>query len=162
MTYYDDAFYGPNGAIEHPEWHIGRIDFQPWPYPSATKLIVKAMNDTVVGGDATFLKKLDPDFVAKDLVNYDYRPQRDEQISGMEEGSERQSDGSLQSHRGAGAVTLGLRDRRQCRKARRARGKVRVAAACGAQFRFGPLRCCGPACSVVDRRLDRRFQSGDS
>ena len=29
------------------------------------------MNETLVGGDATFLKKLDPDFVAKDLVNYD-------------------------------------------------------------------------------------------
>ena len=71
MTYYDDAFYGPDGAIQHPQWHIGRIDFQPWPYPSATKLIVKAMNETLVGGDATFLKKLDPDFVAKDLVNYD-------------------------------------------------------------------------------------------
>ncbi len=72
MTFYDDAFYGPTGAIKHPQWHIGRIDFQPWPYPSATKLIVKAMNDTLVGGDTTFLKKLDPDFVAKDLVNYDY------------------------------------------------------------------------------------------
>ena len=30
------------------------------------------MNETVVGGDTTFLKKLDPDFVAKDLVNYDF------------------------------------------------------------------------------------------
>jgi NitT/TauT family transport system substrate-binding protein len=72
MTYYDDAFYGESGAIKHPEWHLGRIDFQPWPYPSATKLIVSAMNETVVGGDTTFLKKLDPDFVAKDLVNYDF------------------------------------------------------------------------------------------
>jgi NitT/TauT family transport system substrate-binding protein len=72
MTYYDAAFYGESGAIRHPEWHIGRIDFQPWPYPSATKLIVGAMNETLVGGDATFLKKLDPEFVAKDLVNYDF------------------------------------------------------------------------------------------
>jgi NitT/TauT family transport system substrate-binding protein len=72
MTLYDDATYGKTGAIVHREWHNGRIDFQPWPYPSATKLIVKAMGETVVGGDATFLNKLDPDFVAKDLVNYDY------------------------------------------------------------------------------------------
>jgi NitT/TauT family transport system substrate-binding protein len=72
MTYYDDAFYGESGAIKHPEWHLGRIDFQPWPYPSATKLIVSSMNQTVVGGDTTFLKKLDPEFVAKDLVNYDF------------------------------------------------------------------------------------------
>ena len=35
------------------------------------------------------------------------RPQRDEQISGMEERPERQSGRSLQSHRGAGAVSLG-------------------------------------------------------
>jgi NitT/TauT family transport system substrate-binding protein len=30
------------------------------------------MNETVVSGDTTFLKKLDPEFVAKDLVNYDF------------------------------------------------------------------------------------------
>ena len=41
MTYYDEKFYGETKAIEHPDWKIGRIDFQPWPYPSATKLIVK-------------------------------------------------------------------------------------------------------------------------
>ena len=29
------------------------------------------MNTTVVSGDKTFLNGLDPDFVAKDLVNYD-------------------------------------------------------------------------------------------
>jgi len=72
MTYYDMSFYGKDGAIEHPQWHTQRIDFQPWPYPSATKLIVEEMNKTVVGGDKTFLKNLDPDFVAKDLVNYEF------------------------------------------------------------------------------------------
>ena len=72
MTLYDDTTYGKTGAIEHRQWHNGRIDFQPWPYPSATKLIVKAMGETVVGGDTTFLTKLNPEFVAKDLVNYDY------------------------------------------------------------------------------------------
>ncbi len=72
MTFYDDAFYGKEGAIEHPQWHNGRIDFQPWPYPSATKLIVEEMNKTVVGGNTTFLKNLDPEFVAKDLVDYEY------------------------------------------------------------------------------------------
>lgn len=46
--------------IQRPQWHTVRIDFQPWPYPSANKLIVKAMNETVIGGDPTFLKKLDP------------------------------------------------------------------------------------------------------
>jgi len=66
--------YGPHyeqsGAIHHRAWHTGRIDFQPWPYPSATRLIVEAMNKTVVEGDTTFLKGLDPAFVADDLVDY--------------------------------------------------------------------------------------------
>ena len=30
------------------------------------------MNKTVVGGDTTFLDNLDPQFVADDLVNYDF------------------------------------------------------------------------------------------
>jgi NitT/TauT family transport system substrate-binding protein len=66
--------YGPHyekeGAIHHRSWQNGRIDFQPWPYPSATRLIVEAMNKTVVEGDTTFLKNLDPNFVADDLVDY--------------------------------------------------------------------------------------------
>ena len=66
--------YGPeyekSGAIHHRDWHNGRIDFQPWPYPSATKLIVEAMSKTVVEGDTTFLKGLDPQKVADDLVDY--------------------------------------------------------------------------------------------
>jgi NitT/TauT family transport system substrate-binding protein len=66
--------YGPHyetsGAIRHRAWRNGRIDFQPWPYPSATKLIVEAMNKTLVEGDTTFLKNLDPNFVADDLVDY--------------------------------------------------------------------------------------------
>ncbi|MYM54500.1 ABC transporter substrate-binding protein [Thalassovita mangrovi] len=74
MTLYaDNADYLETGAIKNEgEFHNGRIDFQPWPYPSATKLIVGAMNKTVVSGDTTFLKGLDPEFVANDLVNYEF------------------------------------------------------------------------------------------
>ncbi len=72
ILHYDDKSYTESQAIKHADWKAGRIDFQPWPYPSATKLIVNAMNETVVSGDTTFLKKLDPEFVAKDLVNYDF------------------------------------------------------------------------------------------
>lgn len=74
MTGYEqDASYIESGAIKHAaEWGNGRIDFQPWPYPSATKLIVEQMNNTLVSGDTTFLKDLEPQFVADDLVNYDY------------------------------------------------------------------------------------------
>jgi NitT/TauT family transport system substrate-binding protein len=73
MTLYaGNAAYTSSGAIKHADWHNGRIDFQPWPYPSATRTIVEAMNRTLVTGDRTFLAHLDPDFVVKDLVNYDF------------------------------------------------------------------------------------------
>jgi NitT/TauT family transport system substrate-binding protein len=73
MVYYDDEDYTTLGANQNAaEWQNGRIDFQPWPYPSATKLIVEEMNQTVVSGDTTFLAGLDPDFVADDLVNYEF------------------------------------------------------------------------------------------
>ncbi|MEM6382269.1 MAG: ABC transporter substrate-binding protein [Pseudomonadota bacterium] len=74
MTLYgEENSYTESGAIKHAsDWGNGRIDFQPWPYPSATKLIVEEMNKTIVGGDTTFLDGLDPQFVSDDLVNYDY------------------------------------------------------------------------------------------
>jgi len=73
MTTYDEPDYTEIGANQNQaEWQNGRIDFQPWPYPSATRLIVEAMTETVVSGDTTFLKDLDPQFVADDLVNYEF------------------------------------------------------------------------------------------
>lgn len=73
MTFYGPADYADPAAIRHQaEWQNGRIDFQPYPYPSATKLIVEEMNKTLVGGDKTFLDGLDPDFVTKDLVDYNH------------------------------------------------------------------------------------------
>ncbi|MCC2098563.1 MAG: ABC transporter substrate-binding protein, partial [Hyphomicrobiales bacterium] len=72
MTLYDTKTYSDPQAIKHAEWGNGRVDFQPWPYPSATKLIVKAMGETVVSGDTTFLRKLDPEHVANDLVDYEF------------------------------------------------------------------------------------------
>jgi NitT/TauT family transport system substrate-binding protein len=72
MIKYDLETYGPGKAIQHPDWGNGRIDFQPWPYPSATKLIVEAMNKTVVSGDTGFLKALQAEAVAEDLVDYTF------------------------------------------------------------------------------------------
>jgi len=73
MTFYSPADYADPAAIRHQaEWQNGRIDFQPYPYPSATKLIVEEMNKTLVGGDKTFLDGLDADFVTKDLVDYNH------------------------------------------------------------------------------------------
>ncbi|AFT71103.1 Twin-arginine translocation pathway signal [Alloalcanivorax dieselolei B5] len=69
MTYYADQDYPSPDAIRHPEWENGRVDFHGWPYPSATRFIVDQMKQTLVSGDTTFLQKLDPDFVAGDLVD---------------------------------------------------------------------------------------------
>lgn len=70
MTFYGDQDYAKPDAIQNPEWGSGRIDFQPWPFPSATRLIVNELKQTVVSGSKTFLDDLDPDFVANDLVDY--------------------------------------------------------------------------------------------
>ena len=73
MINYDDPVYDESGAARHrAEWQNGRIDFQPWPYPSATKLMVETMGETVVSGDTEFLQGLDPQFVADDLVDYSF------------------------------------------------------------------------------------------
>lgn len=72
MTLYDQKTYGGSKAIRHPEWKNGRIDFQPWPYPSATEFIADAMKKTIVAGDTAFLKSLDPKHVSQDLVDYSF------------------------------------------------------------------------------------------
>lgn len=72
MTDYKVSDYEKPAAIQHADWGNGRIDFSPYPYPSATKFIVEAMNKTLVSGDDTFLNNLDPNFVAKDLVDYHF------------------------------------------------------------------------------------------
>ena len=72
MTDYAPEHYETPDAIKHDDWGVGRIDFNPYPYPSATKFIIDELKDTLVAGDKTFLNDLDTDFVVKDLVNYDY------------------------------------------------------------------------------------------
>ncbi len=72
MMFYDPAYYNNPAAIQHPEWGQDRINFQGWPYPSATRLVTNDLKDTVLTGNAKFLKDLTPDHVAGDLVNYNY------------------------------------------------------------------------------------------
>jgi NitT/TauT family transport system substrate-binding protein len=43
-----------------------------WPYPSATDLVTSHLKKTLVTGNTGFLEKLSPDFVTKDLVNYEH------------------------------------------------------------------------------------------
>ncbi|WP_293779661.1 ABC transporter substrate-binding protein [uncultured Oxalicibacterium sp.] len=65
----DFASYEKRGVIAHPNWNQRRIDFQPYPYPSYTEALVKAISETHVEGDTRFLQQLDPKFAAKDLVD---------------------------------------------------------------------------------------------
>jgi len=72
FTKYDLAAYGAPvkpTAIQHPEWQNSRISFQPYPYPSATRFIAQAMQNTIMEGDHSFLQRLDPDFVTRDIVD---------------------------------------------------------------------------------------------
>lgn len=64
-----DKQYAAEGAIRHPEWKDARIDYQPYPFPSYTEQLVKLLKVTQVEGDNSFLSKLDPAFVARDLVD---------------------------------------------------------------------------------------------
>ncbi len=72
MMFYDPAYYNNPHAIKHPEWGMDRINFQSWPYRSATELVVSDLKQTVLTGDSAFLDKLSPQMVADDLVNYTY------------------------------------------------------------------------------------------
>ncbi len=70
MLFYNPAYY--REAIQNPQWHEDRINFDGWPYPSAMKHVTSVQKHTLVTGDTGFLNKLTPDFVAKDLVNYEF------------------------------------------------------------------------------------------
>lgn len=72
MMFYDPAYYKNPHAIQHTGWDQDRINFQAWPYPSATKMNVHELKNTELTGDTEFLKDLSPEHVAKDLVNYDF------------------------------------------------------------------------------------------
>lgn len=65
----DYEAYERSGVVKHKDWHERRIDFQPYPYPSYTEQLVRALRDTRVEGDRRFLEALDPAFVARDLVD---------------------------------------------------------------------------------------------
>jgi NitT/TauT family transport system substrate-binding protein len=55
--------------VQHPDWQNNRIDFQPFPFPSYTEELVKQIRDTVVDGDNSFLKTLDPAKAHSQLVD---------------------------------------------------------------------------------------------
>lgn len=72
LTNYDSGKYGASGAIQHPDWDIGRIDFNPYPYHSATRMIVEYMSETAIEGEKIYAIEKDPDVAAKELVDDRY------------------------------------------------------------------------------------------
>lgn len=65
----DYASYEASGVVKNKGWYQRRIDFQPYPFPSYTEELVRAVKQTRVEGDTKFLDALDPAFVARDLVD---------------------------------------------------------------------------------------------
>ena len=65
----DYSEYEKRRIVAHPAWNQRRIDFQPFPFASYTEELVRAIGQTKVEGDTGFLTRLDPKFVAKDLVD---------------------------------------------------------------------------------------------
>ncbi|MGC4394509.1 ABC transporter substrate-binding protein [Hydrogenophaga sp. T2] len=65
----DYAGYEASGVVRHKDWRQRRIDFQPYPFPSYTEALVRAVRETRVEGDTGFLQALEPRFVAGDLVD---------------------------------------------------------------------------------------------
>lgn len=86
LTKYDLQTYfakDGKGAIRHPNWGVSRIGFQPYPFPSATREIVKLLKATKVEGDSAFLRSLDPEKVVHDLVDYRFVKVAIEQAGGL-------------------------------------------------------------------------------
>jgi NitT/TauT family transport system substrate-binding protein len=86
MLQYDMATYGPHGsnAIHHPEWNVSRIGFQPYPFESATREIVKLLAQTRVEGDASFLSTLDVEKVVRELFDYNLVRKAAEGVGGLQ------------------------------------------------------------------------------
>ncbi len=81
----DRIAYTESGIIHHPEWNDARIDFQPYPYPSYTVELVKMLKQTLIEADHTFLAQLDPEFVARDLVDDRFVKNAIEKLGGIEQ-----------------------------------------------------------------------------
>jgi NitT/TauT family transport system substrate-binding protein len=79
-----EARYVADGAYIHKDWNHKRIDFQPYPFPSYTEELIKALRETVVEGDNSFLKTLDPAFAAGDLVDDRFVRKAVEQNGGLQ------------------------------------------------------------------------------
>ncbi len=67
----------------HPDWNVARIGFQPFPFPSATQFIIDRMKQTLVEGDTLFLKGLNTEKAAADLVDDTYVDKALDEMGGL-------------------------------------------------------------------------------
>lgn len=87
MTKYDLETYGlqsGTGAIRHPDWGVHRIGFQPYPYESTTREIVRLLSQTRVEGDSSFLANLDAERVVRELFEYSLVKKAAEKVGGLQ------------------------------------------------------------------------------
>lgn len=63
------AEYNRDGAIRHPEWHQHRIDFQPYPFPSYSEILIRLLQQTHLAGVNQFLLDLNPAEAAETLFD---------------------------------------------------------------------------------------------
>ncbi len=63
------AKYERDGAVRHRDWQQQRIDFQPYPFPSYSELLIKLLKETHLAGVNTFLQELNPAEAAKELFD---------------------------------------------------------------------------------------------
>ncbi|UOP05024.1 ABC transporter substrate-binding protein [Conchiformibius kuhniae] len=63
------AKYERDGAIRHRNWQQQRIDFQPYPFPSYSELLIQLLKETHLAGVNTFLQELNPAEAAKELFD---------------------------------------------------------------------------------------------
>lgn len=63
------AKYEGNGAIRHADWQQQRIDFQPYPFPSYSELLIRLLQETHLAGVNTFLHRLNPAEAAQELFD---------------------------------------------------------------------------------------------
>ncbi len=67
----------------HPDWNVTRIGFQPFPFPSATQFIIDRMKQTLVEGNTLFLKDLNTEKAAADLVDDTYVGKALDEMGGL-------------------------------------------------------------------------------
>lgn len=84
LTDPNTGLYSKQGVIEHSDWQINRIDFQPYPFPSYTEQLVRLLKETQVEGNTDFLQALQPAQVAQDLVDDSFVKLALQQVGGAQ------------------------------------------------------------------------------